>query len=228
MKVNFMRNCFIIAIVAFAFRLDAHAEIASALSVEWLTCASDVVVVGKIISVKNTKGPGQVIYADCVLSVAELIKGPPAQEVSFCYRYLSDGFTWTPPKTDLLVCLFRYKTPYDEARLQLYTDPYYEARLHNLLMPTTNNYPFSIIELSSPERYVFDGQLKRLTTGDSILQVARSAESALASRRDSEPTFQLKPRRIWLDPDSEVSMTLYAGSACFIQVPEFMFPEPTK
>ena len=223
-----MRTILTAAATAVALLLDCRAEIAGADSVEWLTCASDVVAVGKITSVKNSKGPGQVIYADCILKVSELIKGPPAAELSFCYRYLSDGFKWTPPTTEVLACLSRHKTPYDEARIHLYTDPYYETRLHNLLMPTNDNYPHSIITLSSPERFVFGGQLKQLTTRDSILQAARSAASALASRRVSEPTFQLRPRRIDVDFDTEAWKILHAGSSCFIQVPEFMFPESKK
>ena len=223
-----MRTILTASATAFVLLLDCRAEIAGAFSVEWLTCASDVVAVGKITSVKNSKGPGQVIYADCILTVSELIKGPPAKEISFCYRYLSESFTWTAPQTDLLVCLSRYKTSYDEARLHLYTAPHYEARLHNLLMPTNQDHPFSLITLPSTDRYVFGGQLKQLTARDSILQVARSAASAHASRRDSEPTFQLKPRRIDVDFDTEAWKVLYAGSSCFIQVPEFMFPESKK
>ena len=220
-----MRHILIVIFILSFTLLNCRAEVSGSFSVEWLTCASDVVAVGKITVIKNSKGPGQVIYADCILTVSEIIKGPPAETIPFCYRYLAKSYTWMAPQDEVLVCLTRYKTPYDEAQIHLYTDPYYEARLHNLLMPTSEHNPFSVISLSAPDRYVFSGQLKQLTTRDSILQAARSASAAFASRRGADRTFQLKPRQIWLEMGSDAWQILYRGSGCFIQVPAFMFPE---
>ncbi len=55
--------------LAFCWVQPLRAAINTADTVEWLTCEAQVVAVGKIDSVSASKGPGEVVYEDCVLHV---------------------------------------------------------------------------------------------------------------------------------------------------------------
>ena len=83
-------NCLKIISVLGVLAMTRHAqgENRGTDSVEWMTCASSVVIVGKVKNVTSTKGPGDVVYDDCTVEVSETIKGNPAKEVSFSYRHL--------------------------------------------------------------------------------------------------------------------------------------------
>ncbi len=195
----------------------------AARTVEWLICASDVVAVGKITRTKTVKGPGDVFYEDCVLTVTESINNAPGKTIPFCYRrFSSESVEWLSAGGEFLVCLSIHKTPCDEARMHLYTDPKYETRLHNLMMPTSQGFPLSIIQLASPERFVMSNRSELLTTKDQILATARSAAEALRSYRVIHPKTTIREARI--RAKGEAARVLYGGSATFLIVPEFMAP----
>jgi len=210
----------------------ARGEVHSAKTVEWLTCQADVVAVGKIASVKSVKGPGDVVYEDIVLAVSEAIRGVSVKELTFCYRHFSgeraDRNGWMNSKGELLVFLSIPKAPYDERRIHLDTRPYYGTRLDGLLVPTNDCYPRSIIDLSAPERFVFDGHLNQLTTRDAILGSTRFADIALLSRLTTDSSFKATPRSVELPFRSPAWKILFGGSTCYLVVPEFMFPESKK
>ena len=202
----------------------ALSAIAGAYTVEWLVCASDVTAVGKITRTKTVKGPGDLIYEDCVLTVTEPINNASERNVPFCYRRFSgDSVEWLKSGGEFLVCLSVHKTPYDELRV---TNPYYHARLNNVLTPTSQHHPRSIIDLSSPERYVMSGHSKLLTTKDQILQTARSASKAFFDYRKSHPDAGIQETII--PAKGEADRVLFAGSATFLIVPGFMFPRAPK
>lgn len=206
---------------------SSHAENMAARTVEWLVCASDVVAVGKITRIKTVKGPGDVFYEDCVLTVTESINNASAQTIPFCYRrFSSDSVEWLSAGGEFLVCLSIHKAAYDEARMHLYTDPDYETRLHNLLMPTSQNFPRSIIQLASPERFVMSNRSELLTTKDQVLATARSAAEALRSYRATHPKAAIRESRI--PAEGEAAGVLYGGSATSLIVPEFMVPAPQR
>src|SRR6185436_1386481 len=67
----------------------ARAEIREAPSVEWLTCAAEVVVVGKISKITETKGPGDVTYEDCLVDLDRIVKGNfDGKPITFTLRRL--------------------------------------------------------------------------------------------------------------------------------------------
>ena len=185
-------------------------------TLEWLVCASDVVAVGKVSSCQTIKGPDQVIYEDCVLTVSEALLGTPAKEIHFTCRHFTDEpLKWKAPKAELLVCLSICKTPYDEPHLD------------HVFMPVDNinqSNPDSIIILDAPGERLFSGSFDQLTTKDDILRIARSTAATLAARRAANPSFEVTTRAIGIPFQSKAHSKFYGGSACFLKVPEFMYP----
>ena len=55
-----------------------------------MTCEAQVVAVDKITSITSAKGPGDVIYEDCVLSVSESIKRPAAKKLKFAAGFFPE------------------------------------------------------------------------------------------------------------------------------------------
>jgi len=107
-------------------------------SVEWLVSISEVVAVGSLVEVRESKGPGEVTYEDCVLQVTELLKSPAQQEeIRFTFRRLTRDLSlsdWMRDGTRLLVFLARAK------------DYGPERRLSGSLVPTSKNYPLSLVK----------------------------------------------------------------------------------
>ena len=70
--------------------LPVSGEITGAASVEWLVSISEVVAAGSLTEVRESKGPGEVTYEDCILQVTDLLKSPAQQaEVRFTFRRLN-------------------------------------------------------------------------------------------------------------------------------------------
>ncbi len=64
-----------------------HAEVNDGDSVEWLTCSSELVVLGRVERIVTTSGPGDFYYEDCTVAVGEVIQGGAVGErVTFCLR----------------------------------------------------------------------------------------------------------------------------------------------
>ena len=203
-----------VALLCFGFAATnaSVAENVSISSVESLTCASEVVAVGHIVKISTSKGPGSVVYTDCVFDVSEDIKGAPSKEISFCCRDLSDDRAASlAPDKELLVMLSRWKDHYTDSQVAsgAFADPYYEARMHNLLVPTSNQIPFSIIDLSKPLKNLYASDLSILKDRSELLRVCRAwAKSPITVSLDREVPF-----------DSPIHGELWGGSAVYLVVP---------
>lgn len=179
----------------------ARAEIMVASSIEWLTCTSEVVAVGKIEKITITKGVHSVIYEDCVVQVDEVLKGDmKGKKLTFCLRTLSANPTakaFMNSKEGVLLFLSKSK---DHGR---------ETHLDNKYVPRSKHLPFSVIDLSNPPKDVFSKEMNILTDKDKILRIVRKwSTSAIAYSVDYEVPF-----------DSPIHQRLYAGSACYLWVP---------
>ena len=128
-----------------------HAEIMGARSIEWLACDAEVIAVGYLKEVRESKGPGEVIYEDCVLVVTELLK-PSLQK--------NEG-------AQLLVFLSTSK------------DHGPEKRLDGVLVPTSKSFPLSLVDLSKPGKYLIDTKFNVLESGREVLEAARDGLQAL-------------------------------------------------
>ena len=148
-----------------------HAEIMGARSIEWLACDAEVIAVGYLKEVRESKGPGEVIYEDCVLVVTELLK-PSLQknEVSFTFiRFNHDPSmaVWMHDGAQLLVFLSTSK------------DHGPEKRLDGVLVPTSKSFPLSLVDLSKPGKYLIDTKFNVLESGREVLEAARDGLQAL-------------------------------------------------
>jgi hypothetical protein len=181
-------------------------------SLEWLTCASELVVVGKIEKVETTRGPGDVLYDDCTVKVTEMLKGKPRERVVFCLRLLSAESpvrAWMKSQEGVLLFL----SPS--------TDTGPEKRLDGMLIPTTAQIPLSVVDLSAPQP-LFDARFTRVANRLAILDTVRKTVKALEEHRKVAPDATVKPESVQAPIDSEVWKTLYAGSAVYLVIPDFM------
>ncbi len=150
---------------------------------EWLTCEAQTVAVSKLVDVHSVKGPYEVVYEDCVLSVSEVLKGPPAQTLKFCYRHLSEGQpAWMTSKGDLLVFLAVQQDRFTDQEAANLTNPYYEARLHGLLQPIDVQYPSPIFDLSNFPKGIYSKDSTLLTKPEEVLRAVRTWASSTITR----------------------------------------------
>jgi hypothetical protein len=213
------------AVVLFATVFGAagssNAAVNGAETLEWLTCSSEIVAVGRLASVSAVKDPKRAdIYDECVVTVTQsIISGAHNRELTFSVRRSQlNPVEWLSGKDELLVLLVTNR-PSDAG-----VYPYYEEHLDNVLVPRAV-YPLSVTALSGSAR-AFDGHCRRITTPKSLLRIVRSTAIALGERRRRDPGFT--PSSHWLSvlEDTDAWDELYLRSACYLVVPTFMFPEP--
>jgi hypothetical protein len=202
---------------------SARAETIVGNSLEWLTCESDVVVVGRIEQVVTTRGPGSVLYDDCTVVVEEVIKGKfDKGRVVFCLRDLSTeprARAWMKSEQPLLLFLSRSR------------DPGPEKRLEGMLVPTTHEFPLSVIDLAAPGKYVIDRRFEVLSDRTVILETCRKTVRLLEEhwkKNGIAPGTKVETAYLEVPIDSKAWKSLYAGSACSLKVPAFLAPGAGK
>jgi hypothetical protein len=216
MSINrYSRVGLFIGLVLFA--IPARAEITGASSMEWLVYSSEVIAVGKIVDVKLSKGPGEVIYEDCILQVTELIKSPVAgSELAFTVRRFErdqSAVEWQRDDTELLVFLSPSKNHGGEKHLD------------GALVPTSRHFPLSLVNLSEPGKYIFDINFNLLKTRANILKVTRTALQLISNYLQANGELSIKRHYLKVPANSEAYQSLYAGSSCYLHVPGFMSKE---
>jgi len=196
-----MRSVFTVALLL-ALSGQSRAEIMAAPSIEWLSCQSDVIVVGKLEKIAVIKGPGDVIYEDCTVQIGEVVKGDiKGKELVFCLRTLSSP---EPSVKALMnsrqeVLLFLSKSE----------DHGGESHLDNMYVPTSMLQPFSVINLSDVPKDLYGKDMTVLADPKVILKIVRTwAHSKISHSLWSEVPYA-----------SPVFKQLYAGSSCYLIVP---------
>lgn len=195
----------------------ARAETVVGNSLEWLTCESEIVVVGRIEKIVTLRGPGSACYDDCTVTVEEVIKGKVLdRKVVFCFRSLekeSLARSWMKSDQPLLLFL-------SESRNH---GP--EKHLDGKLVPTSDQVPLSVIDLAAPGKYVMDRRFNVLSEKAAILETCRSTMKQLddhLKRSLVDLQTKVKPARLEVPSDSSAYRSLYAGSVCYLKVPAFM------
>jgi hypothetical protein len=202
--------CAVLAVGFTAARAEAETIVGS--SLEWLTCASDVVVVGKIEKIETTRGPGDVLYDDCTVQVSEVLAGKPRDRVVFCLRLLSaesPARAWMKSREGLLLFL----SPA--------TNNGPEKRLDGMLVPTSSQFPLAIVDLSAPQA-LFDMRFNRVAGRAAILDAVRKSAKALEEHRKAKPNAAIRPATVEAPIGSEAWKALYAGSAVCLAIPDFL------
>lgn len=209
----------IILAVAFCLAISsvARAELMVASSVEWLSCNSEVVVVGKIKQITTTKGVYSVIYEDCVVEVSEVLKGDvKGKQITFCLRSVSESPTakaFMNSKDGVL--LFLSKS----------TGHGSEAHLDNKLVPSSGRCPLSIVDLSNPPKHMFNMKFDVLSQKEHILGDCRGALAALKKHQTDNPEKEVKRHYLKVPFGTEAYKLLNSGSSCYLYVPDFMSRE---
>ncbi len=193
----------VILAVAFCLTISsvARAETMAASSVEWLSCKSEVIVVGKIKDITITKGVHSVIYEDCTVQIHEVLKGDSkAKDLVFCLRTHSSKPTakdFMNSKDGILFFLSKSK------------DHGSERHLDNKYVPSSMRLPLSILDLSDIPDEVYSKEMRILTDKKMILNLVRTwSDSTISHSLRSEVPF-----------GSPIFKHLYAGSACYLVVP---------
>jgi hypothetical protein len=185
--------------------------------VEWLVYSSEVIAVGKIVDVKLSKGPGEIIYEDCTLQVTELIKSPITRsEIAFTFRRFErdqSAVEWQRGDAELLVFLSLSKNHGSEKHLD------------GALVPTSQHFPLSLVNLFAPGKYIFNIDFKILGSRAEILQVTRDALQAISNYLQANGELSIKKYYLEVPANSEAYKSLYAGSSCYLHVPSFMSKE---
>src|SRR5262245_28641578 len=203
----------------------AGAEIMVADSLEWMTLDARLVVRGKVLAHKDTKGPGDVVYRDLTIRVDETLKGKvgPDEWVKvgpkFRGRYLGvrlrlfkgdqTGKDWQKSGHSYLFFLRRAKAGEEEG-------------LVGKVVPRAQT-PLAI-DLEAPKR-VYTAGLKIATDPKTILaQVkkyagrnSRKELGRVASMFKSELDYGF--RRVEVPFRSEVFSELWGGSSVYLNVP---------
>jgi hypothetical protein len=196
------------------FPITAQAETIVGSSVEWLTCASEVVVAGSIERTVTTRGPGDVFYDDCTVVVQEVIKGKiEGNRLVFCFRTLSADSTvkgWMKSTEPILLFLAKSKGHGSEKHLD------------NMLVPTSHQFPLSVINLAAPGKYVLDTRFAVLTDKKAILETCRKTAKQMADHLKRNPEGRVEARQLEVPLSSDAWRSLYAGSDCYVKAPVFV------
>jgi hypothetical protein len=192
----------------------AGAETTVASSVEWLACDAEIVATGRLKDVREFKGPGDVVYEDCTLLVTELLKSTAQLgEVTFTFRRFNrehSASDWMRNHTRLLVFLSRSN------------DHGAEEHLNGALVPTSMRFPFSVVDLAEPGKYLINTSFDILEYGPEVITAAREGLRALNNYRLKRGGKRAEMLRVAVPLDSKAHNALYAGSACYLLVPNFM------
>jgi hypothetical protein len=205
------------AVIALALVWVSPATVAAetivASSPEWLTCESDLVVVGRVEKIVTTRGGGDVFYEDCTVVVKEVIRGKvDGDRLVFCLRTLSaesPAKGWMKASEPVLFFLSKS------------TGHGSEKHLDDLLVPTSHQFPLSVIDLGAPGKSVLDTGFNVLTDKKEILDTCRKTAEQLALYLKQNPGKTVTAVQLDVPISSAAWDVLYSGSACFIKAPSF-------
>jgi hypothetical protein len=192
----------------------ARAETMVASSLEWLTCEAEVVVVGRVERIVSTRGPGDVVYDDCTVAVAEIISGKLSSDrLVLCLRTLSaesPARAWLRSPDAMLLFLSRSQGHGSEKHLD------------GQFVPTSQQFPLSVFDLAAPGQYALDVRFNVLRDRNAILATCRSTAARLADHLRRNPAGSVEAERVETPVSSPAWNALYAGSACYLKAPKFM------
>jgi hypothetical protein len=187
------------------------AEINIVDSLEWMAIDAPFVVRGKVTGLKDTKGPGSVVYRDVTIAVEETVKGQRQDEtINIRLRLLGvdkAGIEWQHSGHSYLFFLCRGRARDDQALTGWWV--LRESRQ-------------SVIDLNQPQR-VYTADLKWAKDGAAILGAVReqAAHHGLPGYVGAPNIFkaQIGYLRLEIPLDTEFFNEVYARSSCYINVP---------
>ena len=214
------RVAVLLVVVVAASAGEARAEVNVGDSVEWLSTAAARVVVGKVVSLRAAvpgaegKNRGLTLLT---VQVAETIRGAPAAE-RLCVGVRDVAVPeYEQHRRDGTELLFFLGTSIQATS--------FEGRVCNHWPLRGGDARPYVVPLARPgTRMLAAGTFKVLKQRAEILALSRDTVrrlTAAARNPKAKP-----PRRFLVEvpPDSEVYKVLYSGSACYLHVPDVLFP----
>jgi len=189
----------------------AHAEINVVDSLEWMSVDSPLIIRAKVIAAADTAGPYAVIYRDITVQIQEVLKGPvTADTIKIRLRLFkgdTQGLTWKKSGHPILFFLSKGSENDDKALVGWWT--LREKRQ-------------SVIDLERPE-WVYKADMQHAEDAENILSIVRKWAAWKKDLPEVGAPNILKPQagyvRLEIPPGADIYPSVYAGSACYINVP---------
>ena len=207
-----MRTATVLALACLLGAAASHAEINIVDSLEWMAVDAALVVKAKVVGYEETKGPGAVVYRDISLRVEEALKGElKGERLAVRRRDLGPDTStldqWKDTGRSLLFFL-RPGRASDDKRLA-----------GRWVLRESRQ---SLIDLRRPARvYKADGTFAR--DAAEILRIVRRYATRKKPDLAAGAPNVFRPQagyvRMEIEPSAPIFRSVYAGSACYINVP---------
>jgi len=208
-----MRKILLVSVL-FVMARSAQAEIAVGYTAEWLSHESAVIALAIPVKVENIKGPGEVWFTKTTFRLEDVIKGPESKGDAITI------YDYSYKKADLLSL--------DKARKESKQLLVFAAVAEHMFRQIDGKYVFTQVHqfksayyAGQPVARLYTRDFRLLTKFDDLLKRARNQARHEADllRRYWKGTVAKKSLNV--PAGSEAHRHLWAGSACFLFVPEY-------
>ncbi len=200
--------------VLFLFSLfSARSEINIGNSVEWLCADAGLIATGKLKSYTKAEG-GNNLWT-CTIQTMEILKGTTESPLDFTINNITEDSLkkYVSEQSTLLIFLKESEKPFKNKKLK--TSWY--------IMETVNSAPALINIFNPQEALITAYTFSVLNNRELIISVCRLCLKKIAE-------YEIQGKTVFMNYLEIPYQTpayglLYSGSACYLTVPDFMFPE---
>lgn len=201
-------------LLLFVFSLfSASAEINIGNSIEWLCADAGLIATGRLKSYAKAEA-GNNLWT-CTIETMEILKGTTESPLEFTINNIAEDSLkkYVSEQTTLLIFLKESEKPFKNKKVK--TSWY--------IMETINSVP-ALINLLKPQEGLITAQtFSVLNYRDLIISVCRLCLKKIAEYEIQGETVFMNYLEIPFK--TPAYSLLYSGSACYLTVPDFMFPE---
>jgi hypothetical protein len=95
-------------------------------------------------------------------------------------------------------------------------------------VPTSNSFPLSIINQNNQSRHIIDINFNVLSRKDEVVNISRQAQRKLVEYKKQNLKAEIKSYSVQVPMHTKAFGDLYAGSSCYLVVPNFMSPKTNE
>jgi hypothetical protein len=206
-----MRYFVVLAFVSLSVAAKVVPDDTCAPSLEWLTCAADVVVVGQVkkLERKIERMPiSDHHFDECTLLVKDVIRGDirPGQPLVFAFNGGQvDSYVKKEMQSKAGILVFLYKT--NEG---------------NLRPVPCETYP--IVGLTAPGPYTIDRKFRVVKDGKEVLDICRDVAKKWSDhvKKNPDALRNLRGESVPIPPGTAAYARLIRGGNCDLLVPKFL------
>lgn len=161
-----MKQILVQVLLLLIFAHHGWAEMIGIASVEWLTCDSDVIVIGKVAEITRAESLYSTVFEDCKIQIDEVIKGGiSGTELVFCWGAVPNqpepqGFL----QSDSSILFFLSRS---DVRKE-------NHHLHDMLVLTSKSFPTSAVNLANLPEEIYDRNATPLRDSKQIVSLTKS------------------------------------------------------